>query len=100
MMTFVIPMKLSTNTSNSKVVCEGAGALVVVKVARSCIMVSSKGWHGRVYDDVNVELMMSQAVSVPEQNRGGLSHHPIWRLLGTTISTSSMEDGAVWFGNT
>ena len=35
--------------------------------------------------------MISLAVSVPEQKNGGLSHQPICKLFGMTISTSSIE---------
>jgi hypothetical protein len=35
------------------------------------------------------EAMTSLAVSDAAQKNGGDSHHPIWRLLGTTIFVSS-----------
>ena len=37
--------------------------------------------------------MQSRAVSVAAQKKGGDSHHPIWRLLGMSISVLSMFSG-------
>ena len=39
------------------------------------------------------DIIMSLAVSVLAQKKGGLSHQPICRLFGTTISISSKGVG-------
>ena len=41
--------------------------------------------------DVKIAAIISRAVSEPEQKNGGLSHHPICKLFGTTISVSSKD---------
>ena len=62
-------------------------------------MMCSKRCGGKfLFDDISS--MMSRAVSVPVQKSGGLSHHPICRLLGTTISMSSSFSIGLMDGST
>ena len=64
-----------------------AGSCVGVGVI-SCSMMCSI-WCGCSIMPCSSSLIVSLAVSVPLQNKGGLSHHPICRLFGTTICKSS-----------
>ena len=92
-MSLVAPMKSSTYTSNIVVGWFGAWllfcSLLVGGVGGS--MCCSKGCFGRCWCGIPsyIVSMTSLAVSVAVQKSGGDSHHPIWRLVGTTISMSS-----------
>ena len=88
-MSFVIPIKSSTNTSTS-VVDELSGADGFGLVCCGDIICFSNLCGGRFVFSFKSVSITSRAVSDPAQKNGGLSHQPICKLLGTTISRSSM----------
>ena len=68
------------------VVAVVAGVGVVVGIC--CSMMCSIGCGGSIVPSSSFWIV-SLAVSVPLQKKGGLSHHPICGLFGTTICKSS-----------
>ena len=78
----VQPMKSSTKTSSKDMVLVRSSIGKVVKFVGSIL--DSKGCGGRSVP--RREAMTSLAVSDAAQKNGGDSHHPIWRLLGTSSS--------------
>ena len=60
---------------------------------------SYKVWGG-ICTSCRSESMTSQAVSEAAQKKGGDSHHPIWRHLGTTVRVSSIFVTGIVFGKT
>ena len=83
----VAEMKSSTKTSNAVVSFE-FDSFVFVAIFGLFNIMSSNRCLGKVGSS-SILVMTSLAVSLPEQKKGGLSHQPIWRLLGTTMSKSS-----------
>lgn len=73
---------MSVGVGVGAVVVDGAGVVI------SCSMMCSIGCGGSIVP-FSSSWIVSLAVSVPLQKKGGLSHHPICRLFGTTICKSS-----------
>ena len=78
-------IKSYTNTSMSMKKGVDAGGWVECCCVY-CSRICSKGCRGRGFPILINFTMTLQAVSMLEQKKGGISHQPICRLLGTTIS--------------